>query len=113
MVHVVSFSGGRPIAGLPVRESQLSMPVKLEVEDQLEDEHGPYNKRMKPDHPSLQEVDVQSFCAVQMVKFLLQNVRLLNSKWLFVNFACEFRIKCFLLRIGYYDPPIFDDGLFR
>lgn len=61
MVHVVSFSGRRQIAGLPVSESQLPIPVKLEVEDQLEDEHGPYNKRMKPDHPSLQEVDVQSF----------------------------------------------------
>ncbi|XP_074587597.1 uncharacterized protein LOC141843433 [Curcuma longa] len=58
MDHVASFSGRRPIAELPAMESQLPMPVKLEVEDQLEDEHCPYNKRMKPDYPSLQELEI-------------------------------------------------------
>lgn len=73
MVNDASFIMRRPMAE---SESQLPMPVKLEVEDQLEDEHGPYNKRMKSDHPSLQEVAVQSFCSVHLIKSLLQNVQM-------------------------------------
>lgn len=43
------------------------VPVKLEVEESLEEEHGPLNKRSKPS-PAFQEV---RFCILFLIRLLI------------------------------------------
>ncbi|RRT42784.1 hypothetical protein B296_00054219 [Ensete ventricosum] len=61
MVHLASYGKLRSEAELPIKKTlpppqPPSSKVKLEIEDQLEDEHGPLNKRSKVADPHLQQV---------------------------------------------------------
>ncbi|WOK99978.1 hypothetical protein Cni_G08690 [Canna indica] len=55
MVQLSSYGKLRSEAELPIKKPLLSPPVKLEIEDQLDDKHGPLNKRSKLTHPPLQQ----------------------------------------------------------
>ncbi|KAJ8486262.1 hypothetical protein OPV22_018747 [Ensete ventricosum] len=60
MVHLASYGKLRSEAELPIKKTlpapqPPSSKMKLEIEDQLEDEHGPLNKRSKVADPHLQQ----------------------------------------------------------
>ena len=61
MVQLRSYEKLRPDSGLPITKptpAPAAAGVKLEIEDQLEDEHGPLDKRPKMDTSPLQPVDL-------------------------------------------------------
>lgn len=60
MVQLMKSGDLRPERGTTPCKDKV--PVKLEIEDSLEEEHSPFNKRSKPS-PAFQEV---RFCPIQL-----------------------------------------------
>lgn len=61
MVQLMSYGKLRPDSELPIKK--LPAPVKVETEDQLEDEHGPPDKRFKMARPPPPPQQVDLSCS--------------------------------------------------